>query len=115
MAETVLTPPATQTAKGRWIDHWDPEDPDFWRETGRPIARRNLIWSIFAEHIGFSVWLLWSIVVVRLDDVGWNLTTSQTLWLTAVPSGVGAVLRLPYTFAVPKFGGATGPSPRRCS
>ncbi|EEP71698.1 nitrite transporter [Micromonospora sp. ATCC 39149] len=90
---------------GRWIGHWDPEDQGFWRAVGSRIARRNLIYSIFAEHIGFSVWLLWSIVVVRLDDVGWQLTTSQTLWLTAVPSGVGALLRLPYTFAVPIFGG----------
>ncbi|MBT0770664.1 NarK/NasA family nitrate transporter [Kineosporia sp. J2-2] len=104
MAETIAVPATAPTA-GRWIDHWDPEDPVFWQETGRPIARRNLIFSIFAEHIGFSVWLLWSIVVVRLGDVGWNLSTSQTLWLTAVPSGVGAFLRLPYTFAVPRFGG----------
>jgi NNP family nitrate/nitrite transporter-like MFS transporter len=90
---------------GRWIGHWEPEDPDFWATVGRPIARRNLIFSIFAEHVGFSVWLLWSIVVVRLDDAGWQLTTGQALWLTAVPSGVGALLRLPYTFAVPVFGG----------
>jgi len=110
MAEIVTSPPAvaapgSRTRPGHWIDHWDPEDPDFWQATGRPIARRNLIWSIVAEHIGFSVWLLWSIVVVRLGDVGWSLSTSQILWLTAVPSGVGAFLRLPYTFAVPKFGG----------
>lgn len=90
---------------GRWIAHWAPEDAGFWRAVGSRIARRNLIFSIFAEHIGFSVWLLWSIVVVRLGDVGWQLTTSQKLWLTAVPSGVGALLRLPYTFAVPVFGG----------
>jgi MFS transporter, NNP family, nitrate/nitrite transporter len=91
--------------KGRWIAHWTPEDPVFWETKGRGIARRNLIFSIFAEHIGFSVWLLWSIVVVRLGAAGWDLTVSQALWLTAVPSGVGAFLRLPYTFAVPVFGG----------
>jgi NNP family nitrate/nitrite transporter-like MFS transporter len=51
------------------------------------------------------VWLLWSIVVVRLGAAGWDLSVSQALWLTAVPSGVGAFLRLPYTFAVPIFGG----------
>ncbi|MGC1214426.1 MAG: nitrate/nitrite transporter [Micromonospora sp.] len=90
---------------GRWIGHWEPEEPGFWRTVGSRIARRNLIFSILAEHIGFSVWLLWSIVVVRLGDVGWQLTTSERLWLTAVPSGVGALLRLPYTFAVPIFGG----------
>jgi MFS transporter, NNP family, nitrate/nitrite transporter len=92
-------------ARKRWISHWTPEDPLFWETEGRPIARRNLIFSILAEHIGFSVWLLWSIVVVRLGAAGWDLSVSQALWLTAVPSGVGAFLRLPYTFAVPVFGG----------
>jgi NNP family nitrate/nitrite transporter-like MFS transporter len=94
-----------QENRRRWIAHWDPENPHFWNTVGRPVARRNLIFSIFAEHIGFSVWLLWSIVVVRLAATGWELSVSQALWLTAVPSGVGAVLRLPYTFAVPIFGG----------
>ena len=42
--------------QSRWIDDWRPEDPGFWASTGAPIARRNLIFSIFAEHIGFSVW-----------------------------------------------------------
>jgi NNP family nitrate/nitrite transporter-like MFS transporter len=97
--------PRASHRAGRWIEHWEPEDADFWARAGRSVARRNLIFSIFAEHVGFSVWLLWSIVVVRLGDAGWSLTTSQALWLTALPSGVGAVLRLPYTFAVPRFGG----------
>jgi MFS transporter, NNP family, nitrate/nitrite transporter len=106
-------PPAT----GHWIQDWRPEDPVFWATVGRPIARRNLIFSIFAEHIGFSVWMLWSIVVVQMTAAGapghhphpaasgWALTASQALCLVAIPSGVGAFLRLPYTFAVPIFGG----------
>ena len=97
----------------RWIDDWRPEDPVFWETTGKAIARRNLIFSIFAEHVGFSVWMLWSIVVVQMTagahghpaPSGWALTASQALCLVAVPSGVGAFLRLPYTFAVPIFGG----------
>ncbi|HEY6797916.1 MAG TPA: nitrate/nitrite transporter [Kineosporiaceae bacterium] len=90
---------------GRWIDHWTPEDETFWTTQGRGVARTNLIWSILAEHIGFSVWLLWSIVVVQLAKTGWHLSVGETLWLTAIPSGVGAALRIPYTFAVPVFGG----------
>ncbi|HEY0696942.1 MAG TPA: nitrate/nitrite transporter [Micromonospora sp.] len=110
MSTTTVEPVAQpvidlQRRPGRWIGHWAPEDPYFWKTVGRAVARRNLVYSIFAEHIGFSVWLLWSIVVVRLGEVGWQLSTSQALWLTAVPSGVGALLRLPYTFAVPVFGG----------
>lgn len=117
---TTTLSPASQPAPTRerpagrhWIDDWRPEDPGFWEATGKPIARRNLIFSIFAEHVGFSVWMLWSIVVVQMTAgahglpaaSGWALTPSQALCLVAVPSGVGAFLRLPYTFAVPIFGG----------
>jgi MFS transporter, NNP family, nitrate/nitrite transporter len=90
---------------GRWIEDFDPEDVGFWEAAGRRIARRNLVWSIFAEHLGFSVWLLWSIVAVHLNDAGFAFTSDQLFWLVAVPSLVGATLRLPYTFAVPRFGG----------
>ena len=34
-----------------WISDWNPEDPTFWETKGKWIARRNLIWSIVAEHI----------------------------------------------------------------
>ena len=90
---------------GRWIDVWDPEDGTFWAAKGRRVAQRNLWPSIFAEFLGFSVWQLWSIVVVSLPAAGFAYSTDQMFWLVALPSLVGATLRLPYTFAVPKFGG----------
>ncbi|MBZ2196122.1 MFS transporter [Occultella gossypii] len=90
---------------GRWIDHWDPEDPTFWRDGGAKVAGRNLRISIFAEFLGFSVWALWSIVVPQLGAAGFALTVDQQFWLIAVPSLVGATLRIPYTFAVPVLGG----------
>lgn len=91
--------------RGRWIDVWDPEDATFWAEKGRAVARRNLWPSIFAEFLGFSVWQLWSIVVVSMPRAGFEYSTNQLFWLVALPSLVGATLRLPYTFAVPRFGG----------
>ncbi len=103
VADRQLAP--EQTPRKGWIDHWDPEDPTFWETTGRGVARRNLAFSILAEHLGFSVWVLWSIVAVNLNSVGFAFTESQLFWLVAVPNLVGATLRLPYTFAVPKFGG----------
>ncbi|MFZ5852213.1 MAG: NarK family nitrate/nitrite MFS transporter [Actinomycetota bacterium] len=96
---------ARPTRAGRWIDHWDPEDPVFWAATGRAVARRNLLLSILAEHLGFSVWLLWSAVVVFLPAAGHPFSIDQLFWLVALPNLVGATLRLPYTFAVPRFGG----------
>ena len=91
--------------RGRWIDHWEPEDEDFWQSTGKKVARRNLILSIFAEHLGFSVWVLWTIVVINLGNIGIALSVSELFLLTAVPNLVGSFLRIPYTFAVPRFGG----------
>ncbi|MGZ0148393.1 MFS transporter [Kribbella sp. WER1] len=91
--------------RGRWIDVWDPEDATFWAGKGRAVARRNLWPSIFAEFLGFSVWQLWSIVVVSMPKAGFTYSTDQLFWLVALPSLVGATLRLPYTFAVPRFGG----------
>lgn len=89
---------------GRWIDDWRPEDPDFWKESGEAIARRNLIYSVASEHIGFSVWTLWSVLVLFLGpDYGFDV--GQKFLLTAVPSLLGAFVRVPYTFAVARFGG----------
>ena len=91
--------------RGRWIDRWEPEDERFWAERGRRIARRNLAFSIFAEHVGFSIWTLWTIVVLNLGNAGIALSLPEQFWLVAVPNLVGATLRIPYTFAVPRFGG----------
>ena len=104
--DTTAAIPTTPTHRsGRWIDHWDPEDAVFWRGGGRAIARRNLGFSVFAEFLGFCVWALWSVVVPLLPAAGFDLTLSQQFWLIAVPSLVGATVRIPYTFAVPAFGG----------
>jgi NNP family nitrate/nitrite transporter-like MFS transporter len=94
-----------KASRGRWIDRWEPEDEQFWETTGRDVARKNLIFSIFAENIGFSVWVLWTIVVLNLGNAGYSLSLSEMFWLTAVPNLVGSTLRIPYTFAVPRFGG----------
>jgi NNP family nitrate/nitrite transporter-like MFS transporter len=108
------TPTPTPTAQkrsqliylpGRWIDGWDAEDDAFWAESGKAIARRNLGWSIFAEFLGFVVWQLWSIVAVTLPAAGFQLSTGQIFWLISIPSLIGATLRFPYSFVVPKVGG----------
>ena len=105
-ASVSVTSGVTLTRRpGRWVDGWNPEDSAFWESEGRPIARRNLGWSIFAEFLGFIIWQLWSIVVVMLPGAGFTLTSSELFWLISVPSLVGATLRFPYTFMVAIFGG----------
>jgi NNP family nitrate/nitrite transporter-like MFS transporter len=88
-----------------WISDWRPEDATFWNSTGKFVARRNLIWSIVAEHIGFSVWLIWSIVATKLPQAGFHYSTDELFQLVALPGLVGALMRFPYTFAVTTFGG----------
>ena len=110
LTSPAATPPTDTSAapihRGRrWIDDWRPEEPDFWESTGKRVARRNLIWSIFAEHLGFSVWLIWSVSSAFLVSLGFDYSPQQLFLLVALPNLVGALLRLPYTFAVPKFGG----------
>ncbi len=89
----------------RWIDDWNPEDETFWKLKGKAIATRNLIWSIIAEHLGFSIWLIWSIVATKLPQAGFHYTTDQLFQLVALPGLIGSIMRFPYTFAVPIFGG----------
>jgi MFS transporter, NNP family, nitrate/nitrite transporter len=90
--------------RGRWIEDWRPEDQVFWAAGGARVARRNLVFSIVAEHIGFSVWTLWSVLVLFLGPA-YGIDPAGKFLLTAVPALVGSVLRLPYTFAVAVFGG----------
>jgi len=91
--------------KSTWIADWNPEDEKYWESKGKTVARRNLIWSILAEHIGFSVWLIWSIVATKLPQAGFHYTTDQLFQLVALPGLIGSLMRFPYTFAVPVFGG----------
>lgn len=92
------------TRGSRWIDHWDPDDDGFWRSTGKRTAARNLIFSIFAEHIGFSVWVMWSVLVLFMGPE-YGVDPAGKFLLVALPNLVGSCLRVPYTFAIAMFGG----------
>ena len=94
-----------ETVKGHVLHHWDPENPEFWEKNGARIAKRNLWISIISLTISFSIWVLWSVVTVNLDKVGFRFTSNQLFWLTAVPALSGATLRVFYSFMVPIFGG----------
>ncbi|GAA4295837.1 NarK family nitrate/nitrite MFS transporter [Streptomyces venetus] len=98
------TAPAPPSRGGRWIRHWDPENETFWNETGEKVARRNLYFSVLSEHIGFSVWTLWSVLVLFMGPE-YGLTPADKFMLTSMVTLVGAVVRVPYTFAVAIFGG----------
>ncbi|MCU1691831.1 MAG: major facilitator superfamily 1 [Frankiales bacterium] len=99
-----LDRPTRSTDRSHSIDEWRPEDVAFWEAGGATIAKRNLLFSILSEHIGFSVWTMWSVLVLFLGPA-YGFAPEDKFLLTSVPALVGSVLRLPYTFAVATFGG----------
>lgn len=91
--------------KPGWVGHWEPDDPDFWQDVGKKIAWKNLLISIPALHLAFAVWLLWSAVVVNLNNLGHNFSVGELFWLAAVPGLTGPTLRIPHSFLPSKVGG----------
>lgn len=87
------------------INTWEPELASFWQSSGRSTANRNLWISIPALLLAFAVWMVWSVVVVNLPNIGFKFSTNQLFWLTALPGLSGATLRIFYSFMVPIFGG----------
>ncbi len=87
------------------LTRWKPEDAAFWQAEGRDIATRNLWISIPGLMLAFAVWMMWSVVVVNLPNVGYGFSTEQLFWLASMPALCGATLRIFYAFMVPIFGG----------
>jgi NNP family nitrate/nitrite transporter-like MFS transporter len=100
-AQTVLTKPKI----GSVLQIWTPEDKAFWVREGKAIANINLWISIPALLLAFAVWMVWSVVVVNLPNIGFKFSTNQLFWLAALPALCGATLRIFYSFMVPIFGG----------
>jgi MFS transporter, NNP family, nitrate/nitrite transporter len=121
MSATLTAPPAPPSSgptgvSAGWIEHWDPEDAVFWAATGKRVARRNLAFSILSEHLAFSVWVIWSVLVVVAGTHPQDFpflnpkvqgNADRIFWLVALPNLIGAVMRVPYTVAVARFGGRT--------
>ena len=99
----------------RVLEDWRPDDDGFWETTGKCIATRNLWISIPCLLLGFSVWLVWSVVVAKLPAIGFNWSTDQLFLLAALPGLSGATLRIFYSFMVPIFGGRRWTALSTCS
>ncbi|MBS9533339.1 NarK/NasA family nitrate transporter [Mycobacterium sp. M1] len=87
------------------ITDWNPEDTAAWAAGNAAIARRNLVWSTVTMHIAFSIWSLWSVVVLFMPKEIYGLTSGDKLLMGAVATLVGGFSRIFYTVATAKFGG----------
>lgn len=97
--------PELSTPNSMVLDDWRPEDEGFWASKGKRIATRNLWISIPNLFLAFAVWTIWSILVVKMPQMGFPYSSNQLFWLAALPALSGATLRIFYSFMVPIFGG----------
>ncbi|MET9381989.1 MFS transporter [Streptomyces sp. NPDC002928] len=102
----MTSPTSPRAEREGWIRNWDPENEQAWEGGGKRIAHRNLALSVLSEHIGFSVWSLWSVLVLFMTpEIGFTFTPGEKFLLIVVPTVAGSLLRLPYSRAVTRFGG----------
>lgn len=94
------------------ISEWQVEDEKFWEEKAKHISRRNLWISIPALFLAFSTWMMWSIIIVKMQDLGFTLgetdpdkVKSLLYTLPAIAGLAGATLRIPNSFLVAIGGG----------
>lgn len=86
------------------LDRWEPEDEQFWEQKGKGVANRTLWITTGALFLSFATWFMWSAIIVRMPNVGFQMSSMQKFWLAAMPGLSGATLRIPYTFLIQKFG-----------
>ncbi len=107
------------------IEHWDPENEQFWESTGKSVAKRNLWISIPNLLLGFSVWIYWGMVAKYIQKLHFasegdlfNFTfmndgqpfdndgyRALLFTLPAVAGLAGATLRIPNSFMIAICGG----------
>ncbi len=86
------------------IEAWQPNDPEFWEGTAKPIAWKTLWITTFCLLLSFSTWFMVSAIVVKLTGIGFKFDKGQLFWLNAMPGLAAGTLRIIHTFLVPVFG-----------
>lgn len=86
------------------IENWQPNEPEFWEATAKPIAWRTLWVTTFCLTLSFATWFMVSAIVVKLTGIGFKFTPQQLFWLNAMPGLAAGTLRIIHTFLIPVFG-----------
>ncbi len=98
---------AMKARGGRWIEHWEPEDESFWKRDAarRSPAAQPVVLGPRPSTSGSPIWTLWSVMVLFMGpDVRHRRRRVSSSW-SRCPRWSARCVRLPYTFAVAKFGG----------
>jgi len=86
------------------LPRWEPENPQFWNETGRAIAWRTCGVTTFSLLFSFATWFVMSAVVVRMPAIGFQFSTMELFWLAAIPGLASGILRLVHSNFIPVLG-----------
>ena len=86
------------------IENWKPEDPVFWKQTGKAMAWRTCGITTFSLIFSFATWFVMSAVVVRMPAIGFQFSVTELFWLAAMPGLAAGILRLIHSNFIPVMG-----------
>jgi NNP family nitrate/nitrite transporter-like MFS transporter len=86
------------------LPRWEPENQQFWEETGSAVAWRTCALTTFSLIFSFATWFVMSAVVVRMPAIGFKFTTMEYFWLAAIPGFASGILRLIHSNFIPVLG-----------
>ena len=87
-----------------WLDKWEPEDNEFWQNTGSAIAWKTLTITTLSLILSFASWFMMSVIAVKLPGLGFAFSKDELFWLVAIPGLAAGFLRIIHTFILPIFG-----------
>lgn len=90
-------------ASSVWLKKWEPENNEFWFETGSKLAWKTLTISTLDLILGFSTWFILSIIVLHLVGL-FKLDEMQKWWILSVVGLSSGSLRIIHTFLIPIYG-----------
>ena len=66
---TGCRPYITPNASGMALNYWNVDDDEFYAKEGKGIATRQLNISMPNLALGFGVWLMWSVICAKIQQV----------------------------------------------
>ena len=88
----------------KWLTDYDPNNEEYWNKTGKKIAWKTLTITTSALIFSFATCFLYSVIVIKLPQIGFQFTDDQLFWMAAMPGLAGGILRIGNTFLIPIYG-----------